>query len=358
MWFKFLSLTLGLVWSTGVLATLSDVVIHPAPESSGMLQDGSPVVLAGQPVRIYINATNDSDDDFHGFTTFSNAQTATLYRTNIETHLRPLTRDIVWVNMLINETGYVTLRSCLTETPWSPGHSCYHAHEQRFFFDFDTDQDRIFNVEDDDDDNDGVNDTLDAFPLDPSETTDTDGDGIGNNADSDDDNDGLYDFQERSRGSAPTRRDSDRDGIGDAQDLAPLDPNISDLLPSAPPLNTRSNQPLPIIPPTLSIPSTPQNSSTKAPNLPSVSISSFKDTSITHHQSPPTKTLALNWQTIEAALPFYQSAFDLGPTITMPPKDLTKGLAGALAIGIFLILLGRRKDSKDQLEQTEAPVAH
>ena len=36
---------------------------------------------------------------------------------------------------------------------------------------------------DTDDDNDGVEDTSDAFPLDPAEWTDTDADGIGNNAD-------------------------------------------------------------------------------------------------------------------------------------------------------------------------------
>jgi len=44
-----------------------------------------------------------------------------------------------------------------------------------------------------DDDNDGVKDTIDKFPLDPTETLDTDNDGIGNNADWDDDNDGVPD---------------------------------------------------------------------------------------------------------------------------------------------------------------------
>ena len=34
-----------------------------------------------------------------------------------------------------------------------------------------------------DSDNDGVNDGLDAFPTDTTESVDTDGDGIGNNAD-------------------------------------------------------------------------------------------------------------------------------------------------------------------------------
>ncbi|WP_144392910.1 Ig-like domain-containing protein [Pleionea sediminis] len=58
-----------------------------------------------------------------------------------------------------------------------------------------------------DSDGDGVVDSQDAFPNDPTETTDTDGDGIGNNADTDDDN----------------------DGHADINDDAPLDPNIFDL---------------------------------------------------------------------------------------------------------------------------------
>ena len=38
-----------------------------------------------------------------------------------------------------------------------------------------------------------VNDSLDAFPLDNTETLDTDNDGTGNNADPDDDDDGVND---------------------------------------------------------------------------------------------------------------------------------------------------------------------
>jgi hypothetical protein len=57
----------------------------------------------------------------------------------------------------------------------------------------DQDGDGIRNEEDSDDDNDGVPDTADALPLDPTESVDTDGDGIGNNADTDDDGDGASD---------------------------------------------------------------------------------------------------------------------------------------------------------------------
>ncbi|MCQ8891738.1 leucine-rich repeat domain-containing protein, partial [Pseudoalteromonas carrageenovora] len=65
-----------------------------------------------------------------------------------------------------------------------------------------------------DTDNDGVNDYLDAFPLDASESVDTDNDGLGNNADLDDDNDGISDEDELELG------------------LDPLDPTDANLAPA------------------------------------------------------------------------------------------------------------------------------
>jgi len=68
-----------------------------------------------------------------------------------------------------------------------------------------------------DSDDDGVPDALDAFPLDPDETTDNDDDGIGDNADLDDDNDGVSDVDEQALGLDPldpydTSSDDDGDG--------------------------------------------------------------------------------------------------------------------------------------------------
>ncbi len=45
-------------------------------------------------------------------------------------------------------------------------------------------------------DGDGVPDSQDAFPDDPTEWKDSDGDGVGDNADNDDDNDGVLDSQD------------------------------------------------------------------------------------------------------------------------------------------------------------------
>jgi len=106
----------------------------------------------------------------------------------------------------------------------------------------DTDGDTIPDCVDTDDDNDGVEDTSDAFPLDPAEWTDIDVDGIGNNADADDDGDGQLDVDELACGSDPllsssmsldtdsdgipncVDTDDDGDGVLDTEDVFQLDP--------------------------------------------------------------------------------------------------------------------------------------
>ena len=83
----------------------------------------------------------------------------------------------------------------------------------------DTDNDDIGNNADPDDDNDGVLDAVDAFPLDPTETTDTDNDDIGNNADPDDDNDTVLDGVDNCPIVANNNQlNTDNDGLGDACD--------------------------------------------------------------------------------------------------------------------------------------------
>ncbi|QSX41115.1 Ig-like domain-containing protein [Shewanella cyperi] len=82
----------------------------------------------------------------------------------------------------------------------------------------DTDQDGIGNNADTDDDNDGVLDVNDAFPLDATETVDTDNDGIGNNADTDDDNDGVLDVNDAFPLDATETVDTDNDGTGNNAD--------------------------------------------------------------------------------------------------------------------------------------------
>jgi Zn-dependent metalloprotease len=95
----------------------------------------------------------------------------------------------------------------------------------------DFDADGVGNVCDDDDDNDGLNDDLDAFPLNSSEQTDSDGDGLGDNYElfndldrlnPDFDADGLEDGAEIEVGTNPKLADSDDDGVIDGKDKFPL----------------------------------------------------------------------------------------------------------------------------------------
>lgn len=76
----------------------------------------------------------------------------------------------------------------------------------------------------DDRDGDGVQDDLDAFPDDPTETTDTDGDGTGDNSDPDDDGDDVDDGQDDFPHDPDETTDTDGDGVGDNTDAFPADP--------------------------------------------------------------------------------------------------------------------------------------
>ena len=81
---------------------------------------------------------------------------------------------------------------------------------------------------DSDDDNDGVPDTNDAFPLDPSESVDSDGDGTGDNADTDDDNDGVSDSNDAYPKDPTESVDTDGDGTGDNADTDDDNDGVSD----------------------------------------------------------------------------------------------------------------------------------
>ena len=83
-----------------------------------------------------------------------------------------------------------------------------------------------------DSDSDGVGDNSDAFPNDPSETVDSDGDGVGDNADvfdndptetTDSDGDGVGDNGDAFPNDSTETADSDGDGVGDNGDAFPND---------------------------------------------------------------------------------------------------------------------------------------
>jgi len=74
-----------------------------------------------------------------------------------------------------------------------------------------------------DKDDDGVVNSKDVFPLDPTETMDTDYDGIGDNSDIDADNDGVPNDSDAFPLDASESLDSDMDGVGDNADVFPFD---------------------------------------------------------------------------------------------------------------------------------------
>jgi parallel beta-helix repeat protein len=79
-------------------------------------------------------------------------------------------------------------------------------------------------------DRDGVRDSNDAFPLDPTETRDTDSDGIGDNADTDWDNDGVDNDKDVFILDPDEWSDQDGDGIGDNADPDDNANNINDVV--------------------------------------------------------------------------------------------------------------------------------
>lgn len=129
--------------------------------------------------------------------------------------------------------GSHTLRWLINQTCAS-GCTTYAALDDVRFYD-------TALLEDVDDDNDGSPDTVDVFPLDPTELLDTDNDSIGNNADLDDDSDGVFDLVDNCPLNANSNQldtdldlagdacdsDDDNDGVADFSDVFPLDASES-----------------------------------------------------------------------------------------------------------------------------------
>jgi hypothetical protein len=106
----------------------------------------------------------------------------------------------------------------------------------------DNDNDGICDAVDTDDDGDLIPDSLDAFPMDATETIDLDGDGIGDEEDEDDDGDGWSDIVEpncntdpRDAASTPSDWDNDKQcDILDTNDDNDQDDDVDDAFPYNP----------------------------------------------------------------------------------------------------------------------------
>ncbi len=217
----------------GALGILSVVFASPANAadfdvsmSSDNLSFAPADIFVGTQAKIYASVSNNGDQDVEGQVYFFDG--TTLVGTKPFSAKAHGKAEDVWFSWRPETQGTHDLGFKAVNDPGFPEATPMdNAAFEDKFVDLDTDGDGIGNAVDPDDDNDGVPDSQDQFPLDPSRSIDTDHDGQDDSIDSDDDNDGLYDFQEQAMGTDPLKYDTDGDGVGDKEDAFPLDPKKS-----------------------------------------------------------------------------------------------------------------------------------
>lgn len=225
--------------------------------------------LDGDTIRIFARVFNIGDTDVSGFVGFLNngKEIADLQTISIKSS----TYDDVFIYWKAKAGDNKIEAKIVGLNPADENPENNKIVIREYFVDLDTDLDGIGNKKDLDDDNDGVvddqeiilgtnplnpdtdgdkvNDSVDTFPLDKTESRDTDKDGVGDNKspdadgdgltnkdeiykygtnplDVDTDGDGLADGREVEIKTDPNKADTDGDGIIDSQDKAPLDASI------------------------------------------------------------------------------------------------------------------------------------
>lgn len=206
--------------------------------------------LDGDLVRIYARVSNAGDNDVSGYVVFlSNGKEIAEHQ---PISLKPATYDDVFIDWKVKAGTYNIEAKIagLNSTDENTGNN--GIIKKDFFVDLDTDIDSIGDSKDTDKDNDGltneeeitkgtdplvidtdgdkVNDKVDVFPLDNTESRDTDSDSIGDNNDTDADGDGITNQAEiTDYGTNPLTPDSDNDGINDKQEVQTgTNPNKAD----------------------------------------------------------------------------------------------------------------------------------
>lgn len=172
--------------------------------------------LEGSNIRIWATVHNYSGNDLLGSVHFT-ANGAQIGSDQPISALAGKTDD-VFVDWSPGTYGSYTIKASID--PWdnNADNPDNNTATVSVYVEQDTDHDGYPNSVDNDDDGDGSGDTIDAFPLNNSETTDTDGDGIGDNEDTDDDNDGTLDIADDLPLDPNYTRDTDKDGTPDEED--------------------------------------------------------------------------------------------------------------------------------------------
>jgi hypothetical protein len=220
----------------------------------------------GDSIRIYARIFNTGDTDANGYVVFliNGKETGGPQPISVKTN----TYDDVFIDWTA-KTGTYNIEAKITKTsPSDENSENNQAIKKDFFVDKDTDADGIGDSKDPDidgdgltseeektkgtnplkadSDDDGINDNIDAFPLNKADWRDTNNNGVGDNEDPDadgdeiinadeikiygtnplnpdSDNDGSNDKQEIEAGTDPNKADTDNDGVKDSEDKYPLD---------------------------------------------------------------------------------------------------------------------------------------
>ena len=196
--------------------------------------------LDGDTIRLFARVFNVGEEDAYGFVVFS-------INGNEIADPQPIsvksgTYDDVFIDWVFESGNYSVGSEIVSTWPKDETQENNSVLIENYFVDLDSDNDGIGDSRDNDNDNDGlseeeeltlgtdpfnadtdgdeVNDSEDAFPLDPTEWQDFDKDGLGDNADEDDDNDGLSDEDEvLVYNTDPFNADTDGDLIPDKTEV-------------------------------------------------------------------------------------------------------------------------------------------
>ncbi len=201
-------------------------------------------------IIIYARIFNTGDVDVRGYIIFSiNGKTINEPQ---PISIRPNTYDDGFIDYKFKAGSYNIEAKIVGENPIDDNLENNKIVKKDFFVDLDTDGDGIGDKKDPDIDNDGltneeeaklgtnplkadtdrdgVNDKIDAFPLDKAEWRDTNNNSIGDNKDPDADGDGISNVDEiKIYGTNPLNPDSDGDDVPDGQEIKNgTDPNKKD----------------------------------------------------------------------------------------------------------------------------------
>jgi hypothetical protein len=198
------------------------------------------VILFGDTVKIYARVFNTGDIDMSGFVSFLNNGKEIASPQPVS--LKPNTYDDVFVDWKPGAGTYTIEATIVGINTKDDNVGNNTAIKKQVLVDLDTDHDGIGDSNDPDidgdsltvpqesilgtspkkadTDGDGVNDNIDAFPLNKTEWRDTNKNGVGDNKDPDIDGDGVSNKEENlTYGTNPFAVDSDEDGISDGQEI-------------------------------------------------------------------------------------------------------------------------------------------